>query len=86
MDDTDWTENLKFEELPISTTEKTVLVEAGSGCARGGQGSNGAMWVLRFRGENFSFIATPQLQFNGWLYAIRRPPVMDFEIWFLVGI
>ena len=39
MDDTDWTENLKFEELPISTTEKTVLVEAGSGCARGGQGS-----------------------------------------------
>ncbi len=79
MEDTDWTENLKFGELPISTTQKIVLVEAGSGCARGGQGSNGAMWVLRFRGENFSFIATPQLQFNGWLYAIPETASNGFR-------
>jgi len=63
--DTDWTENLKFEELPVSETEKIVLVEAGNGCARGGQGSNGAMRIIRFQGDKFSFLATPEQQFNG---------------------
>jgi hypothetical protein len=70
-EDTEWTENLKFEELPVSETEKIVLVEAGYGCARGGQGSNGAMWVIRFQGHKFSFLATPEQQFNGWLYSIQ---------------
>jgi hypothetical protein len=71
-EDTGWTENLRFEELPASETEKIVLVEAGSGCARGGQGSNGAMWVTRFQGDKFSFLATPEQQFNGWLYSIQK--------------
>jgi hypothetical protein len=69
--DLEWTENLKFEELPVSVTGKIVLVEAGPGCARGGQGANGAMWIIRFQGDKFSFIATPQQQFNGWLYSIQ---------------
>jgi hypothetical protein len=34
----DWTEGLTFEALPVSATKKIVLVEAGTGCARGGQG------------------------------------------------
>jgi hypothetical protein len=68
---TEWTENLKFEELPVSVTNKIVLVEAGVGCARGGQGSNGAMWVIRFRSDKFSFLATPEQQFSGWLYSIQ---------------
>jgi len=71
-EDLEWTENLKFEELPVSETEKIVLVEAGNGCARGGQGSNGAMWVIRFQGDKFSFLATPEQQFNGWLYSIQE--------------
>jgi hypothetical protein len=70
-DDPGWTENLKFEELPVSVKEKIVLVEAGLGCARGGQGSNGAMWIIRFQGDKFSFLATPQQQFNGWIYSIQ---------------
>jgi hypothetical protein len=78
-EDTDWTENLKFEELPVSETEKIVLVEAGNGCARGGQGSNGAMWVIRFQGDKFSFLATPEQQFNGWLYSIQETSSHGFR-------
>ena len=33
-----WTEGLTFEALPDSATKKIVLVEAGTGCARGGRG------------------------------------------------
>jgi hypothetical protein len=78
-DDRVWTENLEFEELPVSVTEKIVLVEAGPGCARGGQGSNGAMWVIRFQGDKFSFLATPEQQFNGWLYSIPETTSHGFR-------
>ena len=78
-EDLEWTENLKFEELPVSAREKIVLVEAGTGCARGGQGSNGAMWVIRFRGDKFSFLATPERQFNGWLYSIQQTTSHGFH-------
>jgi hypothetical protein len=70
-DGADWTQALIFEELPVSATEKAMLVEAGSGCARGGQGANGAMWVLRFEGAKPVLLATPQHRFNGWLYSIQ---------------
>ena len=78
-EDLRWTENLKFEELPVSAKEKIVLIEAGPGCARGGQGSNGAMWVIRFQGDKFSFLATPQQQFNGWLYSIQQTTSHGFR-------
>src|SRR6202011_2162276 len=71
-DDREWTVNLEFLELPVSMAEKIVLVEAGPGCARGAQGANGAMWLIRFQGDEFSFLATPQQQFNGWLYSIQQ--------------
>jgi len=78
-EDLEWTENLKFEELPVSVTEKIVLVEAGPGCARGGQGSNGAMWIIRFQGDKFSLLATPEQQFNGWLYSIQETSSHGFR-------
>jgi hypothetical protein len=66
-----WVDKVFFRELPISTTEKALLVEAGEGCARGAQGSNGAMWVVRFEGDKVSFLATPEQKFEGWLYSIQ---------------
>jgi hypothetical protein len=78
-EDLQWTENLKFEELPVSAREKIVLIEAGTGCARGAQGSNGAMWVIRFQGDKFSFLATPEQQFNGWLYSIQQTTSHGFR-------
>ena len=78
-EDLQWTENLKFEELPVSAREKIVLVEAGTGCARGGQGSNGAMWIIRFQGDKSSFLATPEQQFNGWLYSIQQTTSHGFR-------
>jgi hypothetical protein len=50
---------------------KVLLVEAGSGCGRGGQGSNGAMWIVRFEGARPVLLATPKQGFNGWLYAVQ---------------
>jgi len=67
----DWTQALIFEELPVSTTENVMLVEAGPGCARGGQGANGAMWVVRLEGAKPVLLATPRQSFNGWLYSIQ---------------
>jgi hypothetical protein len=78
-EDLQWTENLKFEELPVSAGEKIVLIEAGTGCARGAQGSNGAMWVIRFQGKKFSFLATPEQQFSGWLYSIQQTTSHGFR-------
>ena len=66
-----WVKKVFYKELPISATEKALLVEAGEGCARGGQGSNGAMWVLRLEGDKVSFLATPEQKFEGWLYSIQ---------------
>ena len=66
-----WAEKVFFRELPISETEKALLVEAGPGCARGGQGANGAMWVVRFEGDKVSFLATPEQKFEGWLYSVQ---------------
>jgi hypothetical protein len=67
----DWAEKVTFKELPVSTSEEVVLIEAGAGCARGGQGSNGAMWVMKFQGGKAYFLATPEKKFNGWLYSIQ---------------
>jgi hypothetical protein len=77
--ETGWTENLRFEELPVSGNDTVVLVEAGMGCARGGSGANGAMWVVDFHGDRFSFIATPQSGFNGWLYSVQRTTSQGFR-------
>jgi len=67
----DWTEKVTFGELPISTTGHIILVQAGPGCARGGQGANGAMWIVQFKGGKLSFLATPQHEFFGWLYSVQ---------------
>jgi hypothetical protein len=67
----DWTQSLIFEDLPVSSTQQVMLVEAGQGCARDGQGANGAMWVLRFEGSKPVLLATPKQRFNGWLYSIQ---------------
>lgn len=74
-----WIDKVIFEELPISSAEHATLVQAGMGCARGGQGANGAMWVVQFEGDNLSFLATPQQQFNGWLYSIEPTTSHGFQ-------
>jgi len=67
----DWVDKVFFQELPVAETETVLLVEAGPGCARGGQGANGAMWVVRLADEKVSFLATPQQNFDGFLYSVQ---------------
>jgi len=70
-DTDDWLENLIYETIPLSPRVKVFLVEAGTGCARGGQGSNGAMWLIRFDGSEPVLLASPQEAFNGWIHSVQ---------------
>jgi hypothetical protein len=60
-------EGLTFETIP-SPGINLVLAEAGAGCARGGQGANGAMWVIRFKGD--TLIGTPS-ELDGWIFSVQ---------------
>ena len=75
----DWARTLSLEYLTVSATEQTMLVEAGPGCARGGQGSNGAMWVFRFEGQKPVLLASPKQNFSGWLYSIQPTSSYGFR-------
>ena len=66
----DLIKGLTFKSIPASDKRNLVLAEAPAGCARGGQGANGAMWVIRFDGDKPALLATPK-DFNGWLFSVR---------------
>jgi len=63
---------LTLEVIPLAPGKTVFLVEAGRGCARGGQGANGAMWIIQFNGATPVLLASPDNEFQGWLYSI--PP------------
>jgi len=69
--DEEWLNGLSYDAIPLSPRGKVLLVEAGRGCARGGQGSNGAMWLIRFDGSHPTLLASPQQSFNGWIYSVE---------------
>jgi len=69
--DDEWLNNLSYETIPLSPRVRVLLIEAGQGCARGGQGSNGAMWLIRFDGSHPTLLASPQQSFNGWIYSVE---------------
>jgi len=60
---------LTFETIPAASGS-LVLAEAGAGCARGGQGANGAMWVFRFDGQTPNLLGTPS-ELSGWIFSIQ---------------
>jgi hypothetical protein len=64
-------EKLSYGIVPLSPVASVVLVEAGPGCARGGQGANGSMWLVRFDGSTPKLIASPQEGFAGYVYSIE---------------
>jgi hypothetical protein len=61
---------LRFEWIPVSEKQNVVLAEAPAGCARGGQGANGAMWIIRFDEDTPTLLAMPK-EFSGWLFSIQ---------------
>jgi hypothetical protein len=62
---------LMFEEIPLAADHYVLLAQASRGCARGGQGANGAMWLIRLDGNVPVLLASPKGDFNGWLYSIQ---------------
>jgi hypothetical protein len=66
----DLIKGLRFEWIPVAPQQNLVLAEAPAGCARGGQGANGAMWVIRFDKDTPTLLATPK-EFSGWLFKVQ---------------
>ncbi len=71
-DGQDLLSGLSAKQIPLSSDHNVLLLEAGPGCARGGQGSNGAMWLIRVDEGRMVFLATPEESFGGWLCSIQR--------------
>ena len=63
----------QYEWIPVTDRQDVLLVESGAGCARGGQGANGAMWLIWMKGASAALIASPKDGFNGWLYSVQSP-------------
>jgi hypothetical protein len=77
--DPDWVNDVFFSTISLARGHKTLLVEAGPGCGRGGQGANGAMWIVEFHGSKPTLLATPAQNFNGWLYSIQHTSHSDYD-------
>jgi hypothetical protein len=75
-ENTDWVNGLFFSSIILAPGHKTILVEPGAGaeCARGGQGSNGAMWIVEFHRSKPTLLASPKQSFGGWLYSVQPNP------------
>ncbi len=67
----EWLEKITFETIAVTQRRQVILAESGIGCARGGQGANGAMWVVALDGPKPVLLATPQNGFDGWLYSVQ---------------
>jgi hypothetical protein len=63
-------QKLMFERLRISSNRETVLVEAGPGCLRGGQGANGSMWIVELNRGRVIVLASPAGGFEGYIYSV----------------
>jgi hypothetical protein len=67
----EWLEKIIFETIPVTQQKQVILAQAGVGCARGGQGANGAMWIVALDGPEPVLLAAPENGFHGWLYSVR---------------
>jgi hypothetical protein len=62
---------LNFQEIPLSKGNILLLNEDGTECANAGTGGGGAMWLVRLDGDVPILLASPQDDFNGWIYSIQ---------------
>lgn len=75
----EWLKNLRYRLAPVRKGERVILVEAGEGCARGGQGSNGSMWLVRTGQGVPAILAGERQGFSGFLYSLRSSPSMGYR-------
>jgi len=67
----EWVDGLRFQRIFLSDTNETILVEAGSGCASGGQGINHVMWIVQLADGKTTVLASPADHFSGYLFSVR---------------
>jgi hypothetical protein len=73
-ENTDWVNGLFFSSISLSPGHKTILVEPGPGCARGGTGGGGPMWIMELHGSKPTLLASPKQNFGGWLFSVQPNP------------
>jgi hypothetical protein len=78
-DNPDLLNNVNFSSISLAPGHKTILVQAGPGCARGGQGANGAMWIVELHGTKSTLLATPGRNFSGWLYSSQHTSHSEYK-------
>jgi hypothetical protein len=74
-DGQEWLDGLKFDEVPLKKNVRVVRATAGVGCARGGQGANGGMWLFQVEGQRIRFIGA----LSGWGMAVQPTEVDGFH-------
>ncbi len=58
---------LRYSAIELAPSRRALLVEAGPGCRRGGQGSNGDLWLVEMSGGRARIL----LASSGWLYSVE---------------
>ncbi len=59
---------LSFQDAPLAPKQKVLLI---SGCFHGGSGGGGPIWLVRMAGGVPILLASPEAEFNGWIYSIQ---------------
>jgi hypothetical protein len=67
-----WMDNFTYDEVPLKAHTRVIRVTSGMGCARGGQGANGTMWLFAIQGQRPHFIGL----LEGWGTGIQ-PTMVD---------
>src|SRR5215471_9603937 len=82
----DWTETLIFEDLPVSATEKTMLVEAGPSCARVVKDQTGPCGCFASKVRNLCCLRVRNKNSMDGSTQFSQRAVTDFETLSSVGI
>jgi hypothetical protein len=86
--DASWIRGSSFYRAPLGSPQLIYIVP-GTGCTRGGQGSNGGLWLVDLRSGTPRVIASPRLKFNGWGLGVQPHSshgLRDFVIGWHMGI
>jgi hypothetical protein len=64
-------ECLTFEEIPLAPQKHVLLIEEGGDCFHSGTSGAVPTWLIRLDGDKPALLASPEDDFNGWLYCIQ---------------
>jgi hypothetical protein len=67
----DLVQRLIFQKIPLASKQNVLLISDEDTEGTWGTGGGGAMWLVRLGGDVPILLASPEDDFNGWLYSIQ---------------